>query len=84
MKKIKWVETAIPLTLSAIAEVMPRGYETGISDKDMQPIADWLNETKCGKRTSFDTVKFRNKTEMSMFLLRWNNHETSITNRDLF
>jgi hypothetical protein len=72
MKKIIWVETATPLTLSARTEIFPpAGVMAGISDADMFPIAKWVKETGCGRRTSFDTVQFRSETEMSMFLLRW-------------
>lgn len=74
MNKIIWIDTDDPLVLSARAQIMPRGYETGISERDMEPIADWVKETGCGKRTSFDTIKFKNKADMSMFLLRWSNH----------
>ena len=74
MNKIIWIDTDHPLVLAARTQVMPRGYEVGISERDMEPIADWIEETGCGKRTSFDTVKFKNKADMSMFLLRWSNH----------
>jgi hypothetical protein len=43
----------------------------GISDADMFPIAKWVNETGIGRRTSFDTFKFRNRADMAMFLLHW-------------
>ena len=72
MKKIIWVETTTPLTLSARTEIFPpAGVMAGISDADMFPIAKWVNETGIGRRTSFDTVQFRSETETSMFLLRW-------------
>ena len=72
MKKIIWVETATPLTLSARTEISPpAGVMAGISDADMFPIAKWVNETGIGRRTSFDTFKFRNRADMAMFLLHW-------------
>ena len=72
MKKIIWVETATPLTLSARTEIFPpAGVMAGISDADMFPIAKWVNETGIGRRTSFDTFKFRNRADMAMFLLHW-------------
>lgn len=45
----------------------------GIAEGDITPMHEWCKETGCGKRTSFDTFKFRSETEMSMFLLRWSN-----------
>jgi len=44
---------------------------TGLRDTDMDPIQDWCVANKCGVRTSFDTFKFRNEKELSMFLLKW-------------
>jgi hypothetical protein len=43
------------------------------SDKH-QPISlmtQWCIENDCGYRTSYDTFKFRNKNQMTLFLLRW-------------
>ena len=45
-----------------------------LSDDENQPIpqmARWCEENKCGYRTSYDTFKFRNRQQMTMFLLRW-------------
>ena len=44
---------------------------TGLRDTDMDPVQDWCVANRCGVRTSFDTFKFRNEQELSMFLLRW-------------
>jgi hypothetical protein len=44
---------------------------TGLRDTDMDPIQDWCVANKCGVRTSFDTFKFRDEKELSMFLLKW-------------
>ena len=44
---------------------------TGLRSEHMDPIQDWCVQNKCGVRTSFDTFKFRNEKEVSMFLLRW-------------
>lgn len=51
----------------------PHGAPTsaGLSDTDMDPIQDWCVQNRCGIRTSFDTFRFRNEQEMSMFLLKW-------------
>ena len=70
-KKIKWIKTAQRLTLSARTEIQPRGFEIGINESDMDPIQKWCEEHNCGVRTSFDMIKFKNKKEMTMFLLRW-------------
>ncbi len=49
----------------------PRGFELGLSERDMDPIQKWCEEHHCGIRTSFDTFRFRNQKEKMMFLLRW-------------
>jgi len=71
MKKIFWVETARRHCLSARVAVETRGFEVGINEADMDPIQAWCEEHNCGTRTSFDTIKFKNKKEITMFLLRW-------------
>jgi hypothetical protein len=70
-KRIFWIETARRLTLAARVEIMPRGFEVGINEQDIDPIQEWCKEHNCGIRTSFDTFQFKNKKEMTMFLLRW-------------
>jgi hypothetical protein len=70
-KKIKWVTTARKCSLSARVDVQPRGWEVGISDNDMVPIHEWCLKNHCGRRVSFDTFQFKNKKQMTMFLLRW-------------
>ena len=70
-KKIKWVKTARKCSLSARVEVMPRGWEVGISEKDIEPIQAWCQQNRCGRRISFDTFQFKNKAQITMFLLRW-------------
>lgn len=42
-----------------------------ITEEDMIEIANWCYENNCGKRTSFDTFQFKNKRQVTMFLLRW-------------
>ena len=70
-KKIKWIQSEGRLRLAARAEIQPRGWEVGLNESDMEPIQAWCQQTNCGRRTSFDTFQFRNKKEMTMFLLRW-------------
>lgn len=71
MKKIFWVESARRFSLAGRVEVGPRGYEVGLNEGDIDPIQQWCEEHHCGRRISFDTFQFKNKKEMTMFLLRW-------------
>ena len=48
-----------------------RDFELGLAEKDLDPIQQWCEEHNCGRRTSFDTFRFRNQQEKTMFLLRW-------------
>ena len=34
-------------------------------------MTEWCAENECGYRTSYDTFKFRNQEQLTMFLLRW-------------
>jgi len=70
-KEIFWVDTARRLTLAARVRKTPEGWDLGISEQDIMPIVLWCQEHNCGVRTSFDMIRFRNKKEMTMFLLRW-------------
>ena len=42
-----------------------------LQESDIDPIQEWCQEHNCGIRTSFDTFKFRNKKQITMFMLRW-------------
>ena len=75
-KKIKWVTAARRFSLSARTLVETRDgehryYPTGISEEDIVPIQEWCQQNRCGRRISFDTFQFKNKAQMTMFLLRW-------------
>lgn len=70
-KEIFWVETAHRLTLSARVRKTPEGWDLGINEQDIMPIVLWCEQHNCGRRTSFDMIRFRNKKEITMFLLRW-------------
>lgn len=70
-KNFVWTEGDKPLTLVARPKVQPRGLERGINEKDIDPIQQWCEEHNCGRRTSFDTFQFKNKSQITMFLLRW-------------
>ena len=71
MKKLYWVDAARRNSVSARTKVQPRGYEVGITDRDMEEIAQWCEEHNCGRRTSFDTFQFRTSAQKTMFLLKW-------------
>lgn len=70
--KIVWEETTKKNTIVARKEV-GRGshYLVGLREQDIDPIQEWCEQHNCGTRTSFDTFRFRNKAQMTMFLLRW-------------
>ena len=34
-------------------------------------MVEWCEENNCGYRSSYDTFKFRNKKQLTMFLLKW-------------
>jgi hypothetical protein len=70
-KEIFWVEAARKNSLAARTRIMPRGWEVGINEGDMDPIQAWCEEHKCGRRVSFDTFQFKSKKEITMFLLKW-------------
>ena len=70
-KKIKWIQSEGRFRLAARTELMPRGWEIGVSESDMDPIQAWCEEHRCGRRVSFDTFQFKNQTQITMFLLKW-------------
>lgn len=66
---LTWVKSARRNSLSARFNIPP--FYTSASEQSMDPIQRWCEQNNCGIRTSFDTFKFNNKAEMTMFLLRW-------------
>ena len=44
--------------------------------KQMYQIAKWCNEHNCGKQVNFKQISFKNKEEVTMFLLKWNKQES--------
>jgi hypothetical protein len=70
-KEIFWVESSRRFSLAARTRVMPRGLEVGINEYDMDPIQKWCEDHNCGRRVSFDTFQFKNKKQITMFLLKW-------------
>ena len=73
MKNITWVEGDPPVTRPFTLRATCRDGYLGLSEGDIDPIQAWCQETRIGKRTSFDTFAFHSKADMGMFLLRWNN-----------
>lgn len=71
--KLKWLEyNHHPMVLYAVMEydhgaVTP----TGLREEHLVPIQHWCEQNHCGRRISFDMFKFRNRKEISAFLLRW-------------
>ena len=69
--KIYWVDSAAGRhALSARTQTI-QGWTTGVTERTMDEIQAWCMENDCGVRTSFDTFRFRNRKEMTVFLLRW-------------
>jgi predicted RNA-binding Zn ribbon-like protein len=40
-------------------------------EKIINDMVEWCRKNDCGWRTSYDRFKFRNKEDMTMFILRW-------------
>ena len=72
MKKIKWFRLN-HRTLQARNDNTDTFVDNdyGLSESDIDPIQAWCVENNCGRRTSFDTFKFKNKEEQIIFLLKW-------------
>jgi hypothetical protein len=41
------------------------------SDEQLDDIQKWCQEHNCGRRTSYDQFQFKNKKQITVFLLRW-------------
>lgn len=70
-----WRESRLHLKL--VAEIDQEG-DTDKSTIAIAPnlpvverIAEWCYNNRCGRRTSYDTFKFRNRKQITLFLLRW-------------
>jgi len=70
-RKLIWIPAEGRCVLSARTQIASREWEFGVSDRDMEQVQDWCEEHNCGKRISFDQFRFRNRKEITMFLLRW-------------
>jgi hypothetical protein len=73
--KIKWITAEGRFRLAARRQLTPPGWDQGwtlgITEADMDPVQAWCREHDCGRRMSFDTFQFRNRREITLFLLRW-------------
>lgn len=71
--KITWVKSqrrcslAARLAMEFNSDLVLFG---SLTDK-LDSIQAWCESNKCGKRVSYDIFQFRNKKELSCFLLRW-------------
>ena len=74
-KKIYWIESTEKNSLAGRVRVVAfsgdKEFTSGLSESDVDPIQKWCEEHKCGCRISFDTFQFKNKKELTIFLLRW-------------
>jgi len=72
--KIVWVDTERRFCLSAREVIRFDNADDEfnfVTEEQMQEVSKWCNENHCGRRISYDMVQFKNKKEMSMFLLKW-------------
>lgn len=70
-KKLTWISTESKLVLAARMTTLHYNWEISASEFDLDPVQVWCEKNNCGKRISFDQFRFRNKKEVTMFLLRW-------------
>lgn len=69
--KIKWQQLPGNKLQAYTDDIQPRGFERGLNESDMDPIQEWCEQNKCGKRMSFNIWHFKSKKYITMFLLRW-------------
>jgi hypothetical protein len=74
--KLLWKEhQSRPLHLVAYApevtDANDPNYVNFLTEQDLLLVWQWCAANDCGVRTSFDTFRFRNKKQITMFLLRW-------------
>lgn len=49
----------------------PAHQMESITESQAQDIQDWCEQTQCGTRMSYDMWRFRDKQQLTLFLLRW-------------
>lgn len=61
-----------PLTLYA-RMLYDHGAVTmsGMTENHLVSVQQWCDENDCGERISYDMFRFRNRAEMTSFLLKW-------------
>ena len=42
-----------------------------IDSPDIYKISKWCQETGCGKQVNFKQISFKNESELTMFLMKW-------------
>jgi len=69
--QVKW-QRLPGLKLQAYADaVLPRGFERGLNESDMDPVQAWTTECNCGTRMSFNVWQFTSEKQITMFLIKW-------------
>ncbi len=71
--RFKWIEyNHRPLVLYANLEYENGAVtQTGLKSDMLDPVQEWCERTKWGVRVSYDMFKFRDRAEISVFLLKW-------------
>jgi len=69
---MKW-RRGRPLELSADFETdySNPGLNLGRDFEILDEVQSWCEQNSCGRRMSYDLVKFRTEEEITVFLLRW-------------
>lgn len=72
-KRLVWYEDPIkPLILRANLEYFHGAITpTGLREEDLLPVQEWCEKSKCGVRMSFDMFRFKDRKEITAFLLVW-------------
>ena len=71
LPKIKWQRLPGLKLQAYVDEIQPRGFERGLRETDIDPVAAWTDKCNCGTRMSFNVWKFKNEKQITMFLIRW-------------
>ena len=59
------------LTLRVDQQLLSNYSNPGYMELSLDKVGEWCYENRCGRRTSYDTFKFRNEKDMTAFLLKW-------------
>jgi hypothetical protein len=49
-----------------------------IDRPDIYNISQWCRATGCGKQVNFRQISFKSEAELTMFLMRWENHDSGM------